>query len=380
MNKILNRIKYISLLLLMVMSLISCSGSGSGDGGTGTLGVGLTDAPGDYLHVFVTIDEVQVKKQGANEGESGWITALVPSPQKTFDLLELQNGVIADLGIAELEAGKYNQMRLILGTEPDDPEVHNYANYLVIEGEAGQPPREVELKVPSGLQTGIKIVHGFTIVADGATEITLDFDANKSIVEAGESENWLLKPTIKVLETLNNSVSGIVDPPGARVSAQLYDANAVPLDQVTIEGATTSDGNGDFLIYLPPNTYNIVATLPGYFPDCQVVAATPGYQNYTAEAIVLTEAETTGTFTGTVAGVESADFSIRQPIYCGSADVMIEVASVSVAGGETSLPIILPPGIYEVVVSSTEAETETYVEDIEIVTGENIDVVYPPPL
>ena len=81
MNKILNRIKYISLLLLMVMSLISCSGSGSGDGGTGTLGVGLTDAPGDYLHVFVTIDEVQVKKQGtAKISAASGNVASFPSP------------------------------------------------------------------------------------------------------------------------------------------------------------------------------------------------------------------------------------------------------------------------------------------------------------
>lgn len=374
MKKILNMMKYISVLLLMVTPLISCSGSG--DGGTGTLGVGLTDAPGDYLHVFVTIDEVQVKKQGANEGESGWTTVLIPSPQKTFDLLELQNGVIADLGIAELGAGQYNQMRLILGTDPDDPDVHPYANYLVIEGEEGEDPVEVQLKVPSGLQTGIKIVHGFTIVADGATEIILDFDANKSIVEAGESGNWLLKPTIKVLETLNNSVSGIVDPPGARVSAQLYDANAIPLDQVKIEGATTSDENGVYLIYLPPNTYNIVATLSGYFPDCQVVAATPGYQNYTAEDIVLTEAETTGTVTGTVTGVATADFSIRKTIDCGSGDVMIEVASVTVADGATSNQITLPAGTYEVVVSA-EGE-ETNVESITLDPGDIIDVLYPP--
>ena len=53
MNKLLNMVKYILAFFLMVIPLISCSGGGGG--GTGTLGIGLTDAPGDYDHVFVTI-------------------------------------------------------------------------------------------------------------------------------------------------------------------------------------------------------------------------------------------------------------------------------------------------------------------------------------
>ena len=150
--------------------------------------LGLTDAPGDYLHVYVTIKEVQVNQAAEEEDDdSGWLTVLTPG--ETFDLLELQNGVIVNLGLAELEAGQYNQMRLILDEEK--PDAHPYANYLVIEGEEGEDPVEVELKVPSGFQTGIKIVHGFTIFASGSTELILDFDANKSIVQAGKSGNTM---------------------------------------------------------------------------------------------------------------------------------------------------------------------------------------------
>jgi hypothetical protein len=112
MNKLLNLVSYI-LTLMLTIPLISCSSGGGG--GTGTLGIGLTDTPGDYDHVFVTIKEVQVKK-GLNNGESGWLTGF--EVNETFDLLELQNGAIADLGLTELEAGKYNQLRLILSSEP----------------------------------------------------------------------------------------------------------------------------------------------------------------------------------------------------------------------------------------------------------------------
>ena len=357
----------------MLVPLVSCGGGGGGSvgGATGTLSVSLTDDPGDYASVFVTIDEVQVKKVGAAEGESGWVT--VGAPGKTFDLLELQNGVIAGLGLAEIEAGQYNQMRLILGAEPDDQTEHPYANYLIIEGDGGDP---VELKVPSGFQTGIKIIHGFTIVADGATELILDFDADKSVHKAGNSGQRLMKPTIKVLDTLENSVSGTVDPARARISAQIYDADADYVDRIAVVGGSVSDENGDYLLYLPPDTYNIVATKAGYVPECQVVEAAPGYQNYTAEDFTLAAAETTGTITGVVTGLPEADdsafFSIRQADdTCG----MIEVASASVVNENSSAPITLPAGTtYQVVVSAGET---IWQGDIEVIAGENTNVVFP---
>ncbi len=53
-------------------------------------------------------------------------------------------------------------------------------------------------------------MNGFVIVADQANELVLDFDAHRSIVEKGNG-NYGLKPTIKVLETVDNTVSGTVD-------------------------------------------------------------------------------------------------------------------------------------------------------------------------
>ena len=389
MFKLFKKLVYACVIFLMVMPLVSCGGSGSDTGGgtTGTLVLGLTDDPGDYLHVYVTIKEVQVNQAAEEEeDDSGWLTVL--TPEETFDLLVLQNGVIANLGLAELEAGQYNQMRLILDEEK--PAAHPYANYLVIEGEEGEDPVEVELKVPSGFKTGIKIVHGFTIAASGATELILDFDANKSIVQAGKSGKWLLKPTIKVLNTINfSAIRGIVEDEeenllgGALVSAQIYTPPPEPLDgwdpkdEVKNIGGTSSDETGAYTLHLEPNTYNVVATMAGYTPQCQVVAATD-YLDYTADFTLPTA--NTGTFTGTVVGDVPAEFSIRQANDCGSGDEMIiEVAWVSVSTDSTSEEIILPEGIYEVVVSP-EGESSYKIEGgIEVVVDANTNVVYPPP-
>ena len=71
---------------------------------------------------------------------------------------------------------------------------------------------EIFLKVPSGGNTGIKIVGGFDIENSKSTDIILDFDAHKSVHAhpAGKSGKWILRPSIKVVET-TNSVSGMVD-------------------------------------------------------------------------------------------------------------------------------------------------------------------------
>ena len=366
--------------IFLATSLVACSGGGSpgslsggggggiGSGGTtGTLGISLTDAPGDYLNVFVTIDEVQVKQSLAG-GDSGWVTAITLG--QTFDLLELQNGVMADLGLTVLEAGQYNQIRLILGAVPDDPNLHPFANYVVVEGAPGEFPIDEELKVPSGFQTGIKIIHGFTIVASTTTEIILDFDANKSVVQAGNSGQWLLKPTIKVLKTVENSVGGTVDDgvssvAGATITAQIFDSLAPDLkDQVIVEGNATSQADGTYLMYLLPDTYNVVATKDGFLPDCVVVAA-EFYEAYTANFSldpVVESGTVSGTFSGVSGGDPSVTISIRQSNVCDT----FEVGSINVTN-DIPYSIPLPFGSYELVASAageTSLSLNVVVSDI----------------
>ncbi|MEJ2032288.1 MAG: DUF4382 domain-containing protein, partial [Deltaproteobacteria bacterium] len=145
------------VMALLAIGLFSACG-GDGDGpGAGTLSLQMTDAATpEYQAVYVTIDEVQVHGQ-----EGGWKT--VANPGKTYNLLDLANGVTEQLGVTDLEGGDYTQMRLLIGDTPDDgqnllSEDHPFANYVV--DDAGQ---DHELKVPSGMQSGYKLVGGFTI-------------------------------------------------------------------------------------------------------------------------------------------------------------------------------------------------------------------------
>jgi len=399
MFKLINILRYGAPVLLLFILLTACGGGGSGSSadsgaGTGTLKLGLTDAfSDDYQAVYITIAEVQAKKQGEGDGEAGWITVVTPG--QTYNLLELVNGVIASLGIGELEAGKYGQLRLILqenDAAPDTPErnildnPHPYFNYLI-----NSEGSEIPLKVPGGGNTGIKLVNGFTIEVAGATELILDFDAHKSIVQAGNSGKWLLKPTVKVVETRENSVSGVVEAgvdewlEGTLISAQVYDATAEdPRDEVSVAGTTVSDILGDYFVYLPllgaaGNPYNIVATLAGYETECQKLPSTEAGNN--TINFTLTAAVETGSLSGSVTGLETAEdsalFSIRQEDdVCG----MTEVASFSVVNSGAadppvfSDPIILPVGTYQVVVSA-EGEETVVLPDVEVLTSPEATVL-----
>jgi hypothetical protein len=353
-------------LLGMTISLMSCGGSDS-PAATGTLNIKLTDAATPlYQAVYVTINEVHVHHE-----TGGWETLTELDLPRTVNLLELRNGVMLDLGIAELAAGHYNQMRLILEDsegEPDPPDnnilgqLHPSFNYLIDANNDDFP-----LKVPSGGNTGIKLVNGFDIVADRANELVIDFDAHRSIVAKGNG-SYGLKPTIKVLETVDNSVSGTVvreqdntAVEEATVSAQVYTPPADgldPKDEVIVESTTTTVSDGTYTLLLPLNTYNIVATKTGYLPECQVLEAEWYFDNAPANFTLTAETENielSVTVSGLATGNDTA-LSFRETKDCGAGNVMIEVASMNVANGTYS--ITLPAGTYDVVASAVGKITQ----------------------
>jgi hypothetical protein len=281
------------ILIIGLFFLWSCGGGSSGSdnlpsdsGNTGTLSLSMVDAPGGtYQAVYVTIQEVQVNvgtDLAADDGEENdcncqWQT--VKTLNQTFNLLELVNGMMAPLGLVDLKPGTYNQIRLLLHDQPDDSlnildEPHPYPQYLI--DDAGDAH---EMKVPSGYQTGIKLIRPFEIVSGVTTGLILDFDVARSVVKAGNSGKYILKPTIKIIGTNNQTViSGVVgsdDHPsvpleGAQVSAWYQDSE----ENWILAMNTAADADGGYVLYLDiegdadPQEYKIVAAADGYEPAC----------------------------------------------------------------------------------------------------------------
>ncbi|MEN6448274.1 MAG: DUF4382 domain-containing protein [Syntrophaceae bacterium] len=346
---------YISLILvgLLAFTLTFCGGSSDGDGNTGKLSLSLSDAPApEYQAVYVTISQIQVHRADAADGQ--WQTIL--TPHATYNLLDLINGTTAPLGVADLPTGTYTQMRLILADTPDTTtnilgDSHPYANYLIT---SADEPEAIELKVPSGFQTGIKLVHSFEVESGRTVGLVLDFDAGRSVVKAGNSGNWLLKPTIKVIGTVNNAtLAGTVtgeeeNPiPGATVSAQVYDADA---DEIAIVASTLTDSEGKYRMYLEPGTYTIVVTADEFSAAyTQVVAS---YDTDYTEDFTLTPSPmaliTLDLTLPPETPEETATVEFRQSSPYG----MIAVKDVNYSESSTDTApytVHLPDGVYDVV-------------------------------
>jgi hypothetical protein len=362
--------------LLCGLVLTACGGGGSSDGGSdggvGTLSTSLTDSTTrDYQAVYVTIARVDVH----HDGDSKWET--VAEPGKTYNLLELINGVRETLGIATLDAGHYTQMRLIIGETADDginilSLPHPFANYVIDDDDD-----EIhELKVPSGTNTGLKIVNGFDINANQTTELILDFDASRSVVKAGSSGKYLLKPTVKVLDTayyaivtgtVQDDLPEPVSQAEALVTAQKDNSFAEdPGDRGVIEAGTVSAVDGGYALFLEPGAYNLVATKEGYLPGCAAVNL-PEDSVTTQDLVIPVDEVPVGSITVKVAIAGASDnqhvtVEFRQSVDCGFGLTMITVKSVNIANGDT-VAVNLPEGTYQVI-ASTYNKVNQVVEDV----------------
>ena len=168
----------------------------------------LTDFPinnQEVIGVHVTFEAIEVHSETA-----GWMTVAdyAESGGRAFDLLTLQNGTTAELGAFDLEPGTYSQMRLHLRGD-------NQIELATDSGSIREP-----LRIPSGEQTGIKLIHPFTVVEDGVTSVTLDFDAEAS-VRHNRGQGYRLKPTIRVIDATTTPVASACEAGGRQAQAPI---------------------------------------------------------------------------------------------------------------------------------------------------------------
>ncbi len=337
-------------LSLMVAGLAACGGGGGGGGDSsaqqGTLKLAMTDAPAcGYDHVFVTVTKIRVHQSAtAGTSDAGW-SELTIAP-KRIDLLGLTNGVLQELGSLPLPAGNYQQIRLVLADNPSNPTPANpLANALVLSGSTN----EIALTTPSGQQSGFKLQANFSITGGQVADMVLDFDACKSIVKAGNSGKYNLKPVVAVIKRLTTEIVGYVNPAlASSVVVSTRDPNNNL--RATVPNATT----GKFVLaYLPENSnYTVVvagqnlttAAVTGV--PVSIAAGTTTLNAPTAPIPMPTSAS--ATVSGTVINTSNtplteASVSAQQTLSAGQ---KLEVAWTSVdpsnAAYSLSLPLAAP--------------------------------------
>jgi len=318
---------------LLLAGLAACGGGGGGGGGIGTLKLALTDAPAcGYDAVNVTIEKVRVhKSDSAGDADGGW-AEIVLNPARRVNLLNLTNGVLDELGQTPLPAGKYTQLRLVLtansGSNP-------LANSVVFT----DTKAEVALKTPSGQQSGLKTNIDIDIAPNKLADFVLDFDACKSVVYAGNSGQYLLKPVLTMIPRYISGVSGFVN------TSIVNGTTTVSLQQggVIIKSATPRS-DGTFLLQpVAPGSYTLVLTGSGR--ATAVVTSVPVVTDtVTALNTSATALNPPVSATGTVNGTAPLDTLVRaQQILAGGTTVEVAGRFVDGLGNYTYLlPVDAP--------------------------------------
>lgn len=330
----------------------ACGGGGDDSAATGTLRTAMTDAPScGYDNVFVTVDRIRVNNSATASPDSGGWSELVLDQPRQIDLLDLQNGVIEELGELTLPVGRIQQVRFVLvdnatanpadiDFDPDaDPT--RAPNHVVFSAGGFE-----ELKTPSGQQSGVKINVGIDVAEGQVADLLIDFDACKSVVEAGNSGNYLLKPVLTAIPRLSSGVRGTVADAlltsGAEVSISLQQDGEVIRSTAPIESADL-DENGNFILaQVEPGTYDLVFTAPGFItkvvtdvvvPEGQLVnldfdTTTPGDQN----EIVLLPATLEGDAVGTVTNTDD----VKPATFVEITQTLTEGATVLITSAQLS--------------------------------------------
>jgi hypothetical protein len=304
----LNRLSSCALSVLACVvaaaaGLLAGCGGGAGTS-TGTANVLLTDSPScGYDHVYVTVDHVEISPDG-----SSWTSIPVSASLGRIDLLSLNNGTLISLGQTPLTAGTYQQVRLVLAANGN---AAPYANSVVLAGSA----TEIALTTPSGQQSGYKIVGPFTIAAGAMADLVLDFNACKSIVVAGASGKYLLKPVVSaVAELVAGKIIGTTVA-GSHVYAEQQSTSG----PVVVTGTAADASTGAFTLW--PLQQSTAAG-----PVDVVIVPPPPSSVYTLSGVITV-----------TAAAGAADLVVEQTV--SSSGRTYEIASASTTSGPYSIPL-----------------------------------------
>jgi hypothetical protein len=241
----------------------------------GTLSLSIADTPVDgATSVIVTFTGVEIQPAGEGEdqqdnmdmggmgdmGGSGSddmsgndkpLELNFASPRQ-IDLMQQQGGSSAAiLSGVSLPAGRYAWIRLKV-----DP---SQSTITLSDGSVHT------LTIPSGDESGLKLVHGFTVAAGGAVDFTIDFDLRESIILA--NGKYILKPVLRILDGLDTGrIHGTMT--NTLMIGIYAGANVTPVDinpTATVQPVATAtvkldDDSGQYVYtagFLAPGDYTV---------------------------------------------------------------------------------------------------------------------------
>jgi hypothetical protein len=293
------RVIWLVVLLTVIFIMQACSGSSnstlssssssggtssssSSSGGTqGAMSMAITDAPGDFDHVWITVKDVWFHTStDASPGDSAWVKNPLPTPV-TVDLIALSNGSMQSLwsGVT-LTTGSYQQIRLFLVPTHtvNPPAGHDYFNEVVLGGTT------YPLRIPDA-EHGIRLIGKFDVTAGATLNLAVDFNAGEDIVDFNDFE-YILKPRLAyfdldhigaIIGQISTDTTFTTAPHFVIKAEQLYSDGTNTYN--VVRRITAPDATGKFILYPvsvvtgTTSTYDILIRGLGY--ETMIVKGVP---------------------------------------------------------------------------------------------------------
>ncbi|WP_290624720.1 DUF4382 domain-containing protein [Kangiella sp.] len=276
---------------IAAMTVMACNDN---DPDSGTLSVAVTDAPVDGAEAVV-VEFTGIEIQGSGQPQSFDFDT-----PKSIDLLQLTGSDSLELlPDTELAAGQYQWLRLKVNANRGVTD-----SYIDIDG------ARYSLFIPSGSETGLKLIRPFVIAAGGSADFTIDFDLRKSVVDPQDAaQDYYLVPALRIVDNLEvGHINGLVDETlvnaagcsessgvylFAGADAELSDINGSESDPITSTLVEmNSDGLYEYEIgFVQTGDYTLAFTCEAGFDD----PATADQINFSATTNVTVEVDQTVT-------------------------------------------------------------------------------------
>jgi hypothetical protein len=196
-----------SIVTASTALLVLLAGCGGGSGSapadaTGRVSLGVSDGPiSGASKVCIEFNEVELKGEGPST------TIALDEPAKV-NLLSFQGqNAFPLLFNDEIPAGEYQWMRLgVNAVRGANGGVDDVPGTDACEGEASYISMEgglYNLYVPSGANSGLKLVGGFTVPVNGSADFTAEIDLKKSIADPVGLPDVILRPTIRLVNNVD---------------------------------------------------------------------------------------------------------------------------------------------------------------------------------
>ena len=237
MKSIRKNLSFIIPFVCFVFILSSCSRNQKSNDSSGSrLQVRLTDSPfPNAKEVWVDIQQIEIIMSDTSNP-----VVLNGAHPGLYNLLNFTNGKDTLLADATIPAGTISQVRLILGDN----------NYIITNDGV-----KLALKTPSAQESGLKVQVHQAVTGGILYRLILDFDAGRSIVKAGNSGNYLLKPVLRIISLVpsGGDIQGVVVPDSIRTAIFAL------LGTDTIASTSTDTTNGNYLIKdVPAGNYSLI--------------------------------------------------------------------------------------------------------------------------